>query len=41
LLAEENENGLYLEAGNKGYKRLRLKEAQIIGVVVESRRDHR
>lgn len=37
----EDDNGPYLEAANKGYKRLRLKEAEIIGVVVESRREHR
>jgi len=37
----EDDNGPYLEAANKGYKKLRLKEAEIIGVVVESRREHR
>jgi len=37
----QDENGPYLEAANKGYKKLRLKEAEIIGVVVESRREHR
>lgn len=37
----EDDNGPYLEAANKGYKKLRLKEAEIIGVVVESRRSHR
>jgi len=37
----EDDNGPYLEAANKGYKRLRLKEAEIIGVVAESRREHR
>lgn len=37
----EDEDGPYLEAANKGYKKLRFKEAEIIGVVVESRREHR
>jgi len=37
----EDDNGPYLEAANKGYKRLPLKETEIIGVVVESRREHR
>jgi len=36
-----NENGPHLEAANKGYKRLSLNEAEIISVVVESRRKHR
>jgi len=35
-----NENGRCLEAGNKGFKRLRLKGAKIVGVLVESRREH-
>lgn len=34
----EGDDGPYLEAASKGYKRLRLEEAEIIGVVVESRR---
>ena len=37
----EDDNGPYLEAANKGYKRLRLKEAEIIGVIVQSMREHR
>jgi len=31
----------YLEAADKGYRRLRLMDAESIGVVVESRREHR
>jgi len=37
----EGDDGPYLEAASKGYKKLRLEEAEIIGVVVESRRTHR
>lgn len=37
----EDEDGPNLEAANTGYKRLRSKEAEIIGVVVESRREHK
>ena len=33
----EEDDGLYLEAANVGYAKLRLEEAEIIGVVVESR----
>jgi len=33
--------GPYLEAANEGYMRLRLKEGQIVGVVVYSGREHR
>jgi len=37
----EDDGGAYLEAASKGYKKLRLRDAEIIGVVVESRREHR
>ncbi len=37
----EGDNGPYLEPANKGYRRLRLKEVEIIGVVVESKRAYR
>ena len=37
----QDDNGPYVEAANKGYRRLRLKDAEIIGVVVESGRVHR
>lgn len=37
----EDDIGPYLEAATKGYKRLRAREAEIIGVVVESRREHK
>ena len=34
-------NRPYGESANKGYRGLRLKDAEMIGVVVESRRVHR
>lgn len=37
----EGSKGPYLEAAHKGYKELGLKEAEIIGVVVESRKIHK
>ncbi len=37
----EGNKGPYIEAANKGYKKLGLKEAEIIGVVVESRKTHK
>lgn len=36
-----DDKGPYLDAGNEGYKRLRLKEGQVVGVVVYSGREHR
>jgi len=36
-----DDKGPYLDAANEGYKRLRLKEGQIVGVVVYSGREHR
>lgn len=38
---KRDDKGPYLEAANEGYKRLRLKDGQIIGVVVYSGREHR
>jgi SOS-response transcriptional repressor LexA len=38
---KRDDQGPYLEAANEGYKRLRLKEGQIVGVVVYSGREHR
>lgn len=38
---ETDDKGPYLEAANKGYRRLRLKEGQVVGVVVYSGREHR
>ncbi len=35
---KEDAKGPYLEAGNKGYRILRLKEARVLGVVVGSYR---
>lgn len=35
-----DDKGPYLDAANEGYKRLRLKEGQIVGVVVYSGREH-
>lgn len=37
----EDSDGPYLEAANKGHKKLPLKEVEIIGVAVESKRTHR
>jgi len=36
-----DDKGAYLDAANEAYKRLRLKEGQIVGVVVYSGREHR
>lgn len=38
---ERDDKGAYLDAANEGYKRLRLKEGRIVGVVVYSGREHR
>jgi|GEM_PF-2471241 len=38
---ETDDKGTYSEAANEGYKRLRLKEGQVVGVVVYSGREHR
>jgi len=37
----DEDDGPYLEAASKGYRKLPLAEVEIIGVVVESRRTHR
>jgi len=40
-LYRDEDEGPYLEAASKGYRKLPLAEVEIIGVVVESRRTRR